>query len=219
MIDLYYISYSPPSRAVMMLAKALDVELNLKEVDVLNGEQHEPDFIKINPQHTVPAIVDGSFIISESRAIMAYLATKYAKDDKYYPIDPRRKGIVDHRLYFDIGTLWKRMNDCYFPVTIKIANSVPEEKLAELEKAFEILNVYLENQDYVAGEILTIADFSICMSVTMAEEWGFDITRYENVTGWFERCKEALQEFDYDEFIAPAKMLGDMFRENLEAAD
>lgn len=75
-IDLYYISLSPPCRAVLLTAKMVSVELNLKTVNLMTGEQMKPEFVKLNPQHTVPTIDDSGFILTESRAICGYLVNK-----------------------------------------------------------------------------------------------------------------------------------------------
>lgn len=50
---------------------------------------------KINPLHTVPTIVDGDYVLSESHAIVTYLADKYGKDDWLYPKDLEKRGIVN----------------------------------------------------------------------------------------------------------------------------
>jgi len=71
------------------------------------------NFFQMNPQHTIPVIVDNGFVLSESRAILGYLAEKYAKDSTYYPSDPMARGVVNQRLMFDIGTLYQRLLETY----------------------------------------------------------------------------------------------------------
>lgn len=64
-IDLYYLPGSAPCRSVLLVAKALGLELNLKPTNLMEGEHLKPEFIKMNPQHTIPTINDDGFALWE----------------------------------------------------------------------------------------------------------------------------------------------------------
>lgn len=79
MVDFYYLPGSSPCRSVIMAAKAVGVELNKKLLNLQAGEHLKPEFLKINPQHTIPTLVDNGFALWESRAILVYLVEKYGR--------------------------------------------------------------------------------------------------------------------------------------------
>ena len=112
-IDLYHMDASGPCRSVRMTAKMLGVELNVKLINLQAGEHMTPEFIKINPQHNIPTIVDDGFILNESRAICGYLVQKYGKDDSLYPKDAVKRAVVDQLLYFDMGVFYQRFSKVY----------------------------------------------------------------------------------------------------------
>jgi len=133
-LDFYYIPGSAPCRAVQMTAKAVGVDLNLKLTNLMAGEHLKPEYLKINPQHTVPTLVDDGFALWESRAIMVYLVEQYGKTASLYPSDAKARAIVNQRLYFDLGTLYQRFADYYYPQIFAKAPANPDN-LKKLEDA------------------------------------------------------------------------------------
>lgn len=81
-------------------------------MDLWKKEQLNKDFVKINPQHTVPTLNDNGFILWESRAIAIYLADRNHPDvHPLYPKEVHQRAVIDQRLYFDCGTLQPRLKD------------------------------------------------------------------------------------------------------------
>lgn len=106
---LYGTHLSPPVRSVLLVAKAIGLELEFREVNILTFENRKPEFVEKNPQRTVPTLEDDGNIIWDSHAIVAYLVGKYAKDDALYPKDLYKRAVVDQRLHFDTGILFVRL--------------------------------------------------------------------------------------------------------------
>ncbi|XP_068157672.1 glutathione S-transferase D5-like [Drosophila tropicalis] len=187
-MDLYYSNTSSANRSVLMVAKALGLKLNVKVLNVQRGDQLKPEFVRINPQHTVPTLVDNGFALWEARAILTYLVEKYAKTDSLYPKDPKQRALVNQRLYFDIGTLNQSFMDYYYP----IFHSKPAdpEAFKKVESAFGFLDIFLEGQEFVAGKQLTLADISILATVSTFDIFKFDIKKYPNVDRWYTNTKK-----------------------------
>lgn len=204
-IDLYYSPTSPPCRAVMMAARALDLKVRLKPVDLAQKEHLEPSFLRFGPMHTVPTIVDAKsssvLTINESRAIMCYFVDKYGMD-KYeflYPTNLQRRAVVHQRLFFDCGTLYQRFADLYFPVLLWGEKSLNPDKKKKLEEAFVFFDKYLEGSPpWAAGKTITIADFSLAATVSTAVACGFNLKldSYFHVHKWFDLVKTAIKDYE-----------------------
>ncbi|XP_034116394.2 glutathione S-transferase 1-1-like [Drosophila albomicans] len=183
-MDLYYAPYSSSTGAILLVGKVVGVEFNKITVNTQEKEQLKPEFVKLNPQHTIPTIVDNGFSLWESRAILTYLIEKYAKDDSLYPKDPQRRAVVNQRLYFDLGTLFKALAEYYYPQFQK--KEADPELFKKVEEALSFLNSFLEGQEYLAGDSLTVADIAILSTLASFQAVGLDISKYSNVAKWFE---------------------------------
>ena len=90
-----------------MLIRKLELNAEVKLVNLAAGEQNSSEFLKLNPLHQVPVLVDGDFVLTESRAILAYLVNKFQPGSSLYPTDPKARAIVDQRLYYDATAVFE----------------------------------------------------------------------------------------------------------------
>ncbi|XP_050744733.1 glutathione S-transferase D6 [Drosophila biarmipes] len=194
-MNLYNMSGSPSTRAVMMTAKAVGVELNSIQVNTFVGEQLKPEFVKINPQHTIPTLVDNGFVVWETRAIVVYLVEQYGKDDSLYPKDPHKQARINQLLYFDIGTLYETIAKYFFPL-LRTGKPGSQESFGKLIAAFSLLNTFLEGQDYVAGSRLSVADIVILATVSTTEMVDFDLEQFPNVVRWYKNAQRVTPGWD-----------------------
>ncbi|XP_063242976.1 glutathione S-transferase 1-1-like [Bacillus rossius redtenbacheri] len=133
-------------------------------------------------------------MLSESRAIEGYLVEQYGKSDSLYPRDPKKRAKVNQMLYFDIGTLYGRVGDYIFTVYREQRKDMG--KFASMEEALSIFDSMMNGQRWVAGDNITIADYTMAVSVTTAEIAGMDIAKYPNVKQWFDNSKKAISAYE-----------------------
>ncbi|GFG40505.1 hypothetical protein Cfor_06517 [Coptotermes formosanus] len=190
-----------------MVARAVGVDIRVKTINLFEKEQFSSEFIKLNPQHTVPTLTDDEFVLCDSHAIASYLVRSYASDDSLYPQDPKQKAIVDQRLYFDAGILFPRLREICVPVLYHGKTEIDENQKAGLHEALSYLDIFLEGSPWVAGSNMTIADCSCVASVSTIVAYGLDISAYKNVTAWLACCQSEMP--GYEEVNAPgAEALG-----------
>ncbi|XP_068625131.1 glutathione S-transferase 1-like [Battus philenor] len=194
-IDLYYTPGSAPCRLVLLVAAALNISLNPNLVNLKAGEQMQPHFLKMNPQHTVPTIVDDGFTLWESRAISRYLVNKYGADSSLYPHEPEARALVDQRLDFDVGTLFPRFAQYFFP-QIFAGAPADEALLGKVHEALGFLDAFLEGYKYAAGEQLTLADLSLVSTVSTIDVVGIKLDKYPNIVRWYELVKTTAPKYE-----------------------
>jgi glutathione S-transferase len=108
---LYHSPFSPFSRSVLLLCRYLNIDLEVKELNLLEEEQMSPEFLKINPQHCVPTLEENGFVLWESRAILNYLAD--TNGQHLVPTSSKKKAIVNQRLYSEMDGIARKYADIF----------------------------------------------------------------------------------------------------------
>jgi len=96
------------TRACLMLLRLLDINVDIKEISLVAGEHRSEEFLKLNPAHQIPVLVDGDLVVTESRAIMMYLMNSRRPQSPLYPINSKARARVDQRLYYDAAVLFEK---------------------------------------------------------------------------------------------------------------
>lgn len=192
---LYFIPSSPPVRTVLLVAKAIDLELDLQLVDLSRNEHMQPWFLALNPQHTLPTLVepDGS-VLWDSHAISTYLVGKYGGSDDHplYPRDLYTRARIDQRLQFDTGVLFQLGRRVFWPIFNENASEIDEDAVVRVHDAYAMLEAFLAGGTYLVGDHLTVADLSVVTSVTQLESQVplGDNDKYPRILAWLDRLEE-----------------------------
>ncbi len=183
MIELYT-APTPNGHKVSCTLEALNIDYRAHLVNLSEGEQKKPDFLKISPNGRIPAIIDTSNNLSifESGAIMIYLADKA---DKLISQDPIKRSKVTEWLMFQMGGIGPMMGQAnvffrYFPEKIQPAIDRYQN---ESRRLFEVLNNHLQKNEWLAGEY-SIADIANWCWVRTHKWSGVSIDGLENLDRW-----------------------------------
>lgn len=160
MIHLYTAS-TPNGHKVSCMLEAIEMTYEIHTVNLGEGDQRKPDFLKISPNGRIPAIVDtdnDDLSIFESGAIMLYLAEK---SGKLIPSDIKGRAKVIEWLMFQMGGIGPMMGQAnvfsrYFPEKIQPAIDRYQN---ESRRLFEVLDMQLSKNEWLAGEY-SIADIA-----------------------------------------------------------
>jgi len=163
-----------PSRAlrVRWTLQELDVPFEAVEINLRAGEQRSPEFLKINPAGKLPVLVDGDIVLTESVAIVLYLAEKYP-DKRLIPSDPAQRAQLYRWLLFAATELeqplWRiarhtllYAEDKRLPGEIALAR----EDFAAMAR---IMEAHLRGRNFVAGDTVTVGDFVVAYTLDWAK--------------------------------------------------
>ncbi|KAM8712804.1 hypothetical protein ACLKA7_013176 [Drosophila subpalustris] len=191
-ITLYGFDASPPLRAVKLTLAALGLPYDFVVVNVMGREHLSEAYLKKNPQHTVPMLEDDGACIWDSHAIICYLVSKYAKDDSLYPKDLLKRAVVDQRLHFESGVMFANaLRSITAPLIIHGLKVVPKERIQAITEVYDFLENFLKDHDYIAGDHLTIADFSVVTTVSSLPAFvEIDPAKYVKLTAWIKRLEK-----------------------------
>ena len=190
MIHLYTAS-TPNGHKVSCLLEALEMPYEVHPVNLADGEQKKPEFLKISPNGRIPAIVDtenDNLSIFESGAIMLYLAEKAGK---LIPSDLKGRAKVTEWLMFQMGGIGPMMGQAnvffrYFPEKIQPAIDRYQN---ESRRLFEVLDTHLADNEWLAGAY-SIADIANWCWVRTHNWSGVSIDGLTHLEDWKNRMYE-----------------------------
>lgn len=181
---------TPNGWKITIMLEELGVPYELHFVDILKGEQFEPEFLAISPNNRMPAIVDpegpGGAPVSvfESGAILQYLGRKFGR---FYPSDERARIEVEQWLFWQVGGLGPMCGQAhhfrgYAPEQVPYAI---ERYTNEVNRLYGVMNRRLADRDFLAGDY-SIADMACIGWVKPYKRQGQDLDDFPNVKRWFE---------------------------------
>ncbi|XP_034650657.1 glutathione S-transferase 1-like [Drosophila subobscura] len=191
-LTLYGVDGSPPVRAVKLTLAALNLPYDYVKVDLASRANLSPEFLKKNPQHTVPTLEDDGHYLWDSHAIIAYLVSKYADSDSLYPKDLLQRAVVDQRLHFESGVAFADgLRSITIPLFFYNQKIAPKERKQAIVEIYDFVETFLKDQDYIAGNQLTIADFSIVSTISSLVAFvDLDHAKYVRISGWIKRLEQ-----------------------------
>lgn len=195
-MKLYMNAMSPNVRRVRLTAAVLGMELEEKKLDFTKGEHKNPEYLALNPNGAVPTLVDGDFVLTESRAIMQYLASK-KPESGMLPRDEKARADVVRWQFWDASHFSPQLGTLAFEKMVKAMMGMGEPDQRKIEDALSsfrrfgaVLNKRLEGKTYVVGDALTIADLTLASSLMYAKQTDAPLGEFPNVKAWFSRISD-----------------------------
>ena len=176
---------TPNSVKVLIALEELGLHYNLKPVNVRKGEQKTEAFFALNPNGKVPVLVDDGFILTESAAILVYLAEKTGK---LLPRDSVSRARVFEQLFFHASGLSPAFGNAgFFKRSSPEPQPIAEARFTtEAERLLGLLDVKLAYQPFVAGEEFTIADIAHFGWMWRIQFPGLTLDGRPNLSRWYE---------------------------------
>lgn len=179
---------SAPANKVRLVASALGLDFEYHQLDLMQGEQKSPEFLKVNPLGKVPAIDDNGFLLFESNAICRYLASKNPSD--YYPQDIQQRAIVDQWIDFSSHHILTNTGKILFNVVFApMMDLTPNQDSIEegkryLTQQLPIIEQQLSKTKMLTSDNMTIADVTMIAAMDPFDIIKFDINDYPAISAW-----------------------------------
>ena len=190
-VRIHHFPKSGHAHRALVFAKLAGIAHEAVFVDLPAGEHKTPEFLAMNPNGQVPVLEDGETIVSDSNAILVYLARKYAPN--WLPNDLVGEANVQRWLTLAAGEI--AFGSCAARlITVFGASLNADFAAATAAKAMQKLETGLDGRDWLVGDRPTIADVAAYSYTAHAPEGNVSLEPYPNVRAWVSRF-EALDGF------------------------
>ncbi len=182
---------TPNGRKISVALEEMALPYEVRVVDIGQGEQFDPGFLRISPNNKIPAIVDpdgpagAPLSVFESGAILVYLGEKTGR---FWPRDPVARIAVLEWLMFQVGGFGPIPGQVHHFIALQDEAQRRyglERFMAETRRLYGVMDRRLAQHEYFAGE-LSIADFAIVGWAWRHERHRVDLADFPNVRRWYE---------------------------------
>ncbi|OLL28464.1 glutathione S-transferase [Burkholderia sp. SRS-W-2-2016] len=195
-MKLYYAETLAPRKACAV-AGYLGLPIDYVFVDLRRGEHTQPAYLAINPNGKVPVLVDGERKLWEADAIICHLAQR--ADSPLWPRDAGEQVDVVRWMSWNSQHLYRHAGALYFEHLIKkwVGLGAPDDaKVAESQRFFRqhaaVLDQHLKGRRWLLGNALSVADFSVGVTLPYAQSAAMPLDEFPEVRRWHDQ----LNEFD-----------------------
>lgn len=187
-IKLYRNPISGHCHRVELMMSLLDLPYETIDLDMANGAHKAPDFLKLNPFGQVPAIDDNGVTLSDSNAILVYLEKKYKNGYDWLPEDPVKAAEVQRWLSVAAGEVARG------PAAARLVTLFGAQLDYDLAKnsanaLFAVMEPILTQQEYLAGDAITLADIAGYSYISHAPEGGVSLESFPAIRAWLSRVE------------------------------
>jgi glutathione S-transferase len=197
MLRLHFDPVSTTCRAVVLFAREEGLEMEYKPLSLLDEEHLRPEFVALNPNHAVPVLEHDGFVLTESSAILKYLAD--LTGSPAYPSDLRARARVNEAMdwfntgfYRDFGHgyIYTQVIDVYHWPDAAQQHEALQRALSRAEEKLRILDAKLAATGaFVCGPTISLADYFGAGFVSLAYLVNFDLAPYAHVSAWLGRMQ------------------------------
>lgn len=194
-MHLYYHPLSSNARRVTMAAEHLGIKLDLVEIN-LASENDRRRLKELSDFGKIPVLADDGFVLSESCAIMQYLADS-KPGQAIYPHDPLARADVNRWMFwacqhfsaaiaiFGWENMWKKIVERTDPDPVELARG---NRL--LAAAAAVLDAHVADRQWLVGDGVTLADYAVAAPLMYLERARLPLEQYANLLAWFGRVQE-----------------------------
>ena len=197
-MKIYYHPASTTSRPIMLFVAENGIQADLQIVDLFTGEHFKPPYEAINPNHLVPVLEDGDFRLTESSAILKYLADKI--DSPAYPKDLRQRARVNERMDwintqacrdFAYGFVYPQIFPTHKRPTDEVQAATLKWHKERTQGWMKVLDQHWigPKNAYLCGDQITIADYFGASFIALGDVVRSDFSAYPNVQRWLNNMK------------------------------
>ena len=190
MIDLYTFT-TPNGRKASIMLEEIGLDYTVHSIDITKDEQFTPEFVAINPNSKIPAIVDrdSEITVFESGAILIYLAEKTGK---LLSKDTKQRFQTIEWLMLQmgsIGPMFGQYNHFNRYAKEKIPYAI-ERYQKETLRLYQVLDTQLSKTQYVSGDDYSIADIAIYPWIAAHQFMKLTLDDHSHLKSWYETVKQ-----------------------------